>query len=151
MKISHPKVKKIAAQAQRRIRKITGEEDVLLIVMKQPEVMATFDEVVAVVCQVRNFPRDKVFSNSRKRELVISRQLISYYARICSGMTLPAIGEQMGGQHHTTVMHSIETIRDLIETGNEFVYYDVKEINKRLKQLAALAIPAPTNGTMNQF
>lgn len=149
MKISHPKVKKIIAQSQRRIKKLTGNENMVLVVIKEPSVKTSFEQVLQIVCDVRKVPVEKMYSVSRKRELVITRQLVTYYAKICCGMTLVTIAEKMGGQHHTTVMYSISTIRDLIESGNPVIYHDVKAINQRLEELA-LAAPAPSNGTANK-
>ena len=52
----------------------------------------------------------KVKSNSRV--IVFPRQIAMYLAKQMTEASLPEIGRQFGGKHHTTVMHSIAKIDD---------------------------------------
>lgn len=135
MQITHPKVKKIVSQAERRIKALTGNESVLLVVLKQPNAKLPFEQVEKIVCEVRGFEIEKVYSKTRKREIVLTRHLIAHYAKICCEMTLVEIGNRFG-KDHTTIISNLRHIRDMIETGDHLVFYSAKEINKRLDLIA---------------
>ena len=44
------------------------------------------------------------------RQIVVPRQIAMYLAKHLTEASLPEIGRQFGGKHHTTVMHSIAKI-----------------------------------------
>ena len=52
----------------------------------------------------------KAKDNSKK--IVFPRQIAMYLARELAGASLPEIGRVFGNKHHTTVLHSIEKIRE---------------------------------------
>src|SRR5450631_3193904 len=47
---------------------------------------------------------------NNSREVVVPRQIAMYLAKQMTEASLPEIGRQFGGKHHTTVMHSIAKI-----------------------------------------
>ena len=47
---------------------------------------------------------------SNSRQVVVPRQIAMYLAKQLTEASLPEIGRQFGGKHHTTVMHSIAKI-----------------------------------------
>src|SRR4051812_2066707 len=53
-------------------------------------------------------PEIKAKNNSRS--IVVPRQIAMYLAKQMTEASLPEIGRQFGGKHHTTVMHSIAKI-----------------------------------------
>ena len=53
-------------------------------------------------------PEIKAKNNSR--QIVFPRQIAMYLAKHLTEASLPEIGRQFGGKHHTTVLHSIEKI-----------------------------------------
>ena len=55
-------------------------------------------------------PELKQKNNSR--QIVVPRQIAMYLAKQMTEASLPEIGRQFGGKHHTTVMHSIAKIDD---------------------------------------
>jgi hypothetical protein len=57
-------------------------------------------------------------SPSRKRELVAVRQALMAIYLEYSSKSLKAIGDYFGGRDHTTVIHSKDTLKDLIDTGD---------------------------------
>ena len=50
---------------------------------------------------------------NNSRQIVVPRQIAMYLAKQLTEASLPEIGRQFGGKHHTTVMHSIAKIDDL--------------------------------------
>jgi chromosomal replication initiator protein len=49
---------------------------------------------------------------NNSRQIVVPRQIAMYLAKQLTEASLPEIGRQFGGKHHTTVMHSIAKIDD---------------------------------------
>ena len=54
-------------------------------------------------------------SKSRKKELVFPRQMAMYFAKEFTNLSLKSIGYHFGGRDHSTVIHAIQTISDLME------------------------------------
>ena len=50
---------------------------------------------------------------NNSRSVVVPRQIAMYLAKQMTEASLPEIGRQFGGKHHTTVMHSIAKIDEL--------------------------------------
>ena len=67
----------------------------------------------------------KVRSNSR--EIAFPRQVAMYIVKQLTAASLPEIGRQFGGKHHTTVLHSINKIENLRRSD--------KELNKTINRL----------------
>ena len=60
-----------------------------------------------------------IHSKSRKRELVITRQIAHFCAKQLTGLTLKSIGQAIGGRDHTTVINSIKCVNDMYDTQND--------------------------------
>jgi chromosomal replication initiator protein len=65
---------------------------------------------------------------NNSRQIVVPRQIAMYLAKQLTEASLPEIGRQFGGKHHTTVMHSISKIdeqrrndKDLNRTVNKLM------------------------------
>jgi chromosomal replication initiator protein len=65
---------------------------------------------------------------NNSRQIVVPRQIAMYLAKQMTEASLPEIGRQFGGKHHTTVMHSISKIdeqrrndKDLNRTVNKLM------------------------------
>jgi len=54
----------------------------------------------------------EIKAKSNSRAIVFPRQIAMYLAKQMTEASLPEIGRQFGGKHHTTVMHSIDKIED---------------------------------------
>jgi chromosomal replication initiator protein len=79
-------------------------------------------QFIIAVSEYTDIPVLKIKSRSRKREILRARQLCIYIIRKYTGMSLKSIGEQFGDRDHTTVIHSLNTIKDLMDTKDPYVY-----------------------------
>ena len=70
-------------------------------------------------------PEIKAKNNSR--QIVFPRHIAMYLAKHLTEASLPEIGRQFGGKHHTTVLHSIEKIEE--QRKND------KDLNRLLNKL----------------
>ena len=94
----------------------------------------TSDKIISGVCSFYKITKDKLLGKSKKKELVIPRQICAYL--MCEIMNIPlvSIGEALGGGDHTTVIHSREKVTNLIKV-NDRVAKEVEDIrNIILKQ-----------------
>ena len=96
----------------------------------------TIDTIQKMVCDYFDVPYDKLLQKTRKREIVQARQITMYLAKIFTKNSLKTIGEHFGGRDHTTVIHSCQTVKDLMDTDNMF-RESVMELQQKV-QLAAM-------------
>jgi chromosomal replication initiator protein len=75
----------------------------------------TIDTIQKMVCEFFDLPYDRLLQKTRK---------------------LKTIGEHFGGRDHTTVIHSCQTVKDLMDTDNMF-RESVMELQQKV-QLAAM-------------
>jgi chromosomal replication initiator protein len=75
----------------------------------------TLDEVVATVAAFYNVSRDDLLGRGRVKELVHPRQVAMYLAREELQLTLPQIGDALGGRDHTTVIYGVDKITESID------------------------------------
>lgn len=71
-------------------------------------------------------------SKTRKRSIVIARQLSMYLAKNLTSYSLAKIGGTFGGRDHSTVIYSVKTIKDLLDTDDTF-RISVEELEKKIK------------------
>jgi chromosomal replication initiator protein len=76
----------------------------------------TPDQVVALVADKFKVTVDQLIGRDRSREIALPRQVAMYLLRRESNVSLPQIGEALGGRDHTTVMYAIQQIASKIET-----------------------------------
>ncbi|MCI0650712.1 MAG: chromosomal replication initiator protein DnaA [Planctomycetes bacterium] len=69
----------------------------------------------AILEQFSIRPSD-LHSKCRSRSVVVPRQICMYLSRLHTDLSLGEIGLYFGGRDHSTVLHSIEKIRKLLET-----------------------------------
>ena len=73
---------------------------------------------------------------TRKREIVVARQVSMYLAKEYTNMSLKSIGSHFGGRDHSTVIHAIQSINNLMETDKKF-NATMQEVFKKLKLKSA--------------
>ena len=76
---------------------------------------------------------EELRSKSRNRTLVTARQIAMYLLRELTDMSLPKIGQELGGRDHTTVMHADRKIRKLMAERRN-IFNQVTELTNRIKQ-----------------
>jgi chromosomal replication initiator protein len=96
----------------------------------------TIETIQKMVCDFFDVPYDKLLEKTRKREVVQARQITMYLAKMFTKNSLKTIGEHFGGRDHTTVIHSFQTVKDLMDT--DLLYREsVMELQQKI-QLAAM-------------
>ena len=92
----------------------------------------TVEFIQSLVAEHFNVPVDKLKGQTRKRGIVIARQLSMYLAKNLTNKSLKAIGENFGGRDHSTVIYSCKAVQDLLDT--DMIFKDtVADLEKKIK------------------
>jgi chromosomal replication initiator protein len=89
------------------------------------------DQVINTVADAYHLSPDRMMGRERTRKVALPRQIAMYLMREEGNISLPQIGEALGGRDHTTVMYGCEKIADLLERDDQF-RRQVIEIRERL-------------------
>ncbi len=73
------------------------------------------DQVLYAVANAFGISPEKMLGRERTREIALPRQVAMYLLREEANISLPQIGEALGGRDHTTVMYACDKVADLIE------------------------------------
>ena len=92
----------------------------------------TVENIARLVAEHFDVPIETLSSKTRKRQVVIARQLSMYLAKNYTKSSLKTIGDNFGGKDHSTVIYSINTVRDLIDTDSLFKD-TVAELEKKVE------------------
>jgi len=80
----------------------------------------TIENIQKMVCEYFHVSYDRLLAKTRKREVVQARQITMYLAKKFTKSSLKNIGEHFGGFDHTTVIHSCQTVENMMDTDNEY-------------------------------
>jgi chromosomal replication initiator protein len=72
-------------------------------------------DIIQSVAEVFGVAVERMLGRDRSREVALPRQIAMYLLREEANVSLPQIGEALGGRDHTTVMYGCEKIGDLLE------------------------------------
>ncbi|GAB2483836.1 chromosomal replication initiator protein DnaA [Algoriphagus taiwanensis] len=75
---------------------------------------------------------DELKAKTRKKEIVIARQVAMFFSKEFTNHSLKSIGYHFGGRDHSTVIHAIQTVNDMMETDSSF-RNSVNELKKKFK------------------
>jgi len=70
----------------------------------------SIDAIQKAVAEQFGLRTPEIKQKNNSRSIVVPRQIAMYLAKQMTEASLPEIGRQFGGKHHTTVMHSIAKI-----------------------------------------
>lgn len=95
-------------------------------------------QVVDAVARAFGIPTERLLGRDRSREVALPRQVAMYLLREES-ISLPQIGEALGGRDHTTVMYAIDKVTGMIEQDDR-LRRQVIGIREQLYGRGALAV-----------
>jgi chromosomal replication initiator protein len=75
--------------------------------------------------------KDKI----RKKEIVVARQVAMYFCKEYTNHSLKSIGYHFGGRDHSTVIHAVQTVNDLMDVDSSFKS-NIETLRKKLKMKA---------------
>ncbi|MGH7495449.1 MAG: chromosomal replication initiator protein DnaA [bacterium] len=93
---------------------VTLAKHVLKDMFVQKHRNITVDEIQKQVCEYYKIPADMMRAKTRKKEVALARQIAMFLAKKLTKHSLKTIGLHFGGRDHTTVIHAIESIANLL-------------------------------------
>ncbi len=115
-------------------RSITLEttQEVLHDVLKAHDRRVTIEEIQRRVAEHWNIRLTDMSSARRARAVARPRQVAMYLAKQLTSRSLPEIGRRFGNRDHTTVMHAVSRVTELIERDAGFAE-DVELLRRMLE------------------
>lgn len=112
----------LIAQATLRRRQIDMElaKEVVQRFKSHENKEITVEHIKEMVAEYFNVDVAKLDSKSRKREIATARHVSIFLSKQYTKNTLESIGSYFGGRHHSTILHSFETVQDMMDTDTAF-------------------------------
>jgi chromosomal replication initiator protein len=98
-----------------------------------PQITAAI--IMAATAEYFSVTMEELQGTNRSRTLVNARQIAMYLCRELTELSLPRIGASFGGKDHTTVMHAVKKITNLMSE-RRATYTQVTELTARIKSRA---------------
>ncbi len=95
-------------------------KDVLRDIIKEVRVTLTVEEIQRIAAEYFNLDERLLRDKTRKREVVLARQVAMFFAKELTTHSLKDIGGRFGGRDHSTVIHGIQSIENQMETDPRF-------------------------------
>lgn len=108
-------------------------KEVLRDILREDEVQEiTIDHIMSVTADYFAISPDQLASPNRSRQLVVARQVSMYLCRELTNASLPTISNAFGGRHHSTAIHSVEKIKNLMQEKRD-IYNVVQKLTNKIK------------------
>lgn len=108
---------KLLANASLNSREITIElaKKTVKEIATDRKVNISIDDITKSVCHFLNIAENKIRDKTRKKEIVLARQLAMYFSKELTKSSLKTIGLHFGGRDHSTVIHACSCIEEMRE------------------------------------
>ncbi|TFV93047.1 chromosomal replication initiator protein DnaA [Algoriphagus kandeliae] len=101
-------------------------------IIKDIETEVGIDFIQKTVAEYFSIELDDLKAKTRKKEIVIARQVAMYFSKEFTNHSLKSIGYHFGGRDHSTVIHALTTVNDMMDTDTNFKN-SVNELKKKFK------------------
>ena len=99
---------------------LESSQEVLQDVLKAHDRRVTIEEIQRKVAEHWSIRLTDMTSARRARAVARPRQVAMYLAKQLTSRSLPEIGRKFGNRDHTTVMHAVSRVTELMEGDTEF-------------------------------
>ncbi len=111
---------------------IETTQEVLRDLLRAHDRRVSIEDIQKHVAEHFNIKVSDMHSARRARAVARPRQVAMYLAKKMTTKSLPEIGRRFGGKDHTTVMHAVKRIDDLIAGDTEFAK-DIERLTRTLQ------------------
>ncbi len=94
-------------------------QQVLKSIVDLEERRVSIEHIQRAVCQEFGLSLTQLKARDNSRAVAYPRQVAMYLSKELTPASLPQIGREFGGKHHTTVLHSIQKIERLRKTDRD--------------------------------
>ncbi len=109
-----------------------AEREIRDLIRPQEPKRVKIEDIQRIVARHYNVSRGDLLSSRRTANVVRPRQVAMYLAKTLTLRSLPEIGRRFGGRDHTTVLHAVRKIENLV--GNDSTLAEEIESLKRQLQ-----------------
>lgn len=111
---------------------LDGVQEVLQDILRAHDRRVTIEEIQRKVAEHYNIRLTDMSSARRARAVARPRQVAMYLAKQLTSRSLPEIGRRFGNRDHTTVMHAVSRISELMQADSAFAE-DVELLRRMLE------------------
>ncbi len=90
------------------------------------------DYIQKTVAEYYHLKQSDLKDKTRKKEIVIARQVAMYFSKEYTNHSLKSIGYHFGGRDHSTVIHAVQAVNDYMDVDTHF-RNAIKDLQKKLK------------------
>jgi chromosomal replication initiator protein len=111
---------------------LESSQEVLHDILRAQDRRVTIEEIQRKVAEHYNIRLTDMSSARRSRQVARPRQVAMYLAKQLTSRSLPEIGRRFGNRDHTTVMHAVSRIAELMAADTGFAE-DVELLRRMLE------------------
>jgi chromosomal replication initiator protein len=111
---------------------LDNAQEVLQDILRAHDRRVTIEEIQRKVAEHYNIRLTDMSSPRRARAVARPRQVAMYLAKQLTSRSLPEIGRRFGNRDHTTVMHAVSRIAELMQADSAFAE-DVELLRRMLE------------------
>ncbi len=108
-------------------------QECLADLLRSSERKVTIEEIKRRVAEYYSLRMTDLISARRARVVARPRQVAMYLCKMLTSKSLPEIGRGFGGRDHTTVIHAVRKIEELMSTDGQ-LSEDVENLRRLLEQ-----------------
>ncbi|MEZ5691303.1 MAG: chromosomal replication initiator protein DnaA [Rickettsiales bacterium] len=107
-------------------------QEVLHDLLRANDRRISVEDIQKQVAGHYNIKVSDMHSARRARQVARPRQIAMYLSKKLTSKSLPEIGRRFGGKDHTTVMHAVKKVEELISSDHEFSQ-DIEMLSRLLQ------------------
>jgi chromosomal replication initiator protein len=86
---------------------------------EKSDIVPTADVIIDEVCKFYNIEPAVLRGQGRAKDISLARQIAMYQIRRMTNLSLKEIGQEFDNRDHTTVLHSIERVEEMVKKDPE--------------------------------
>tara|TARA_Y100000815_G_scaffold79789_1_gene68950 strand:- start:3101 stop:4468 length:1368 start_codon:yes stop_codon:yes gene_type:complete len=107
-------------------------EDLLQDLLRASDRRTTIDQIQKKVAEHFNVKMSDMHSSRRSRNIARPRQIAMFLSKNLTTRSLPEIGRKFGGRDHTTVIHAIKKVNELVKNDSSLAE-DIEILTRSLQ------------------
>ena len=120
-----------SSRIQNKIPTLQDAKLILKDLLSNMQSVVTIEDIQKIVVNYYNLSMSDFLSSRRSRHVARPRQIAMYLSKKLTTKSLPDIGRKFTGRDHTTVIHAIKKIEELMGGDKKFEY-EVQDISNKI-------------------
>ena len=120
-----------SSRIQNKIPTLQDAKLILKDLLSNMKAVISIEDIQKLVVNYYNISMSDFLSSRRSRHIARPRQVAMYLAKKLTTKSLPEIGRKFTGRDHTTVIHAIKKIEELMNADKKFEY-EVQDISNKI-------------------